>query len=281
MKREMKRPTRVRIDKLLVDKGLIESREKAARQILAGEVFADGQLVEKASDLVAPGANVEVRARSPYVSRGGEKLVHALSHFQVNVAGRICIDIGASTGGFTDCLLQKGATRVYAVDVGTGQLDQRLRKDQRVVVMEHTNARSLDPRVFGDQPTLAVVDVSFISLEKILPAVAACLADPGEIVALVKPQFEVGRAQVGKGGVVRGWETRRAAVRAVASAAARTGLRTSGVAASVLHGPKGNREVFLHLARDLGSGRALEGATLEAALAAAVPAEGTAVESVG
>src|SRR5438094_752359 len=126
----IKRPARVRIDKLLVDKGLIESREKAARQILAGEVFVDGQLVDKASDLVAPGAVVEVRARSPFVSRGGEKLVHALDHFQVKVAGRVCMDVGASTGGFTDCLLQKGATRVYAVDVGTGQLDQRLRDDQ-------------------------------------------------------------------------------------------------------------------------------------------------------
>ena len=187
MMRVMKRPTKVRIDKLLVDKGLIESREKAARQILAGEVFADGQLVEKASDLVAPGAVVEVRARSPFVSRGGEKLVHALNHFQVKVAGRVCMDVGASTGGFTDCLLQKGATRVYAVDVGTGQLDQRLRKDQRVVVMEHTNARSLDPRVFGDQPTLAVVDVSFISLEKILPAVFGVPVIRPDVVLIVHP----------------------------------------------------------------------------------------------
>ena len=246
MKREMKRPTRVRIDKLLVDKGLIESREKAARQILAGEVFADGQLVEKASDLVDPGANVEVRARSPYVSRGGEKLVHALSHFQVNVAGRICIDIGASTGGFTDCLLQKGATRVYAVDVGTGQLDARLRKDQRVIVMEHTNARSLDPRVFGDQPTLAVVDVSFISLEKILPATFGVLASRGEVVALVKPQFEVGREHVGKGGVVREPAHHRAAVQRLARYAVLRGWHVLGVTASPLRGPKGNHEFFLH-----------------------------------
>jgi 23S rRNA (cytidine1920-2'-O)/16S rRNA (cytidine1409-2'-O)-methyltransferase len=237
----------VRIDKLLVDKGLIESREKAARQILAGEVFADGQLVEKASDLVAPGANVEVRARSPYVSRGGEKLVHALSHFQVNVAGRICIDIGASTGGFTDCLLQKGATRVYAVDVGTGQLDARLRKDQRVIVMEHTNARSLDPRVFGDQPTLAVVDVSFISLEKILPATFGVLASRGEVVALVKPQFEVGRAHVGKGGIVRDEAARAQALADVAAAAAALGYAVVGDDVSPITGGKGNVELLLHL----------------------------------
>ncbi len=151
MMREMKRPAKVRIDKLLVDKGLIESREKAARQILAGEVFVDGQLVDKASVLVAPGAAVEVRARSPFVSRGGEKLVHALDTFPVKVAGRVCMDVGASTGGFTDCLLQRGAARVYAVDVGTGQLDPRLRKDQRVVVMEHTNC----PRCSACSPLAA------------------------------------------------------------------------------------------------------------------------------
>jgi 23S rRNA (cytidine1920-2'-O)/16S rRNA (cytidine1409-2'-O)-methyltransferase len=246
MMRVMKRPTKVRIDKLIVDKGLIESREKAARQILAGEVFADGQLVEKASDLVAPGAVVEVRARSPFVSRGGEKLVHALNHFQVKVAGRVCMDVGASTGGFTDCLLQKGATRVYAVDVGTGQLDQRLRKDQRVVVMEHTNARSLDPRVFGDQPTLAVVDVSFISLEKILPATFGVLASRGEVLALVKPQFEVGREHVGKGGVVREPAHHRAAVQRLARYAVLRGWHVLGVTASPLRGPKGNHEFFLH-----------------------------------
>src|SRR5262249_54503850 len=161
--------------------------------------------------------------------------------------------------------------RVHAVDVGHGQLHPRLREDPRVKVSEGVNARHLEPGQFPDQPTLATIDVSFISLEKVLAAVAACLADPGEIVALVKPQFEVGRAHVGKGGVVRGWEARRGAVRSVAGAAARIGLRTGGVAASVLHGPKGNREVFLYLARDLGTRSPLEGEALEAALAAAVP----------
>jgi len=242
----MKRAPRVRIDRLLVDKGLVDSREKAARLILAGEVFVDGQRADKASVMVAAGAAVEVRARTPYVSRGGEKLVHAIDNFQVKVPGRVCLDVGASTGGFTDCLLQRGATRVYAVDVGTGQLDQRLRKDQRVIVMEHTNARALDPRVFGEQPTLAVIDVSFISLEKILPAVFGVLASRGEIVALVKPQFEVGRQHVGKGGVVRDPAQHRAAVQRLARYVVLRGWHVLGVTASPLRGPKGNHEFFLH-----------------------------------
>ena len=237
---------RVRIDRLLVDKGLVESREKAARHILAGDVFVDGQRVDKAGALVAAGAVVELRGRAPFVSRGGEKLVHALDTFQVKVPGRVCVDVGASTGGFTDCLLQRGATRVYAVDVGTGQLDPRLRKDQRVVVMEHTNARALDPRVFGEQPTLGVIDVSFISLEKILPAVFGVLASRGEIVALVKPQFEVGRPHVAKGGVVRDPAQHRAAVQRLARYVVLRSWHVLGVTASPLRGPKGNHEFFLH-----------------------------------
>ena len=237
---------RVRIDRLLVDKGLVESREKAARHLLAGDVFVDGERVDKAGALVAPGAGIELRGRTPYVSRGGEKLVHALGHFQIKVPGRVCMDVGASTGGFTDCLLQRGAARVYAVDVGTGQLDARLRKDQRVVVMEHTNARALDPRIFGDQPTLAVIDVSFISLEKILPAVFGVLASRGEVIALVKPQFEVGREHVGKGGVVREPAQHRAAVQRLARYAVLRGWHVLGVTASPLRGPKGNHEFFLH-----------------------------------
>jgi 23S rRNA (cytidine1920-2'-O)/16S rRNA (cytidine1409-2'-O)-methyltransferase len=231
---------------LLVDKGLVESREKAARHILAGDVFVGGQRVDKAGALVAAGAEVELRGRAPFVSRGGEKLVHALDAFQVKVPGRVCVDVGASTGGFTDCLLQRGATRVYAVDVGTGQLDPRLRKDERVVVMEHTNARALDPRVFGEQPTLGVIDVSFISLEKILPAVFGVLASRGEIVALVKPQFEVGRAHVAKGGVVRDPAQHRAAVQRLARYVVLRGWHVLGVTASPLRGPKGNHEFFLH-----------------------------------
>ena len=242
----MRRMARVRIDRLLVDRGLVESREQAARRIMAGEVFVDGKRVDKAGALVASDAAVELQGRAPYVSRGGEKLIHALEAFQVKVAGRVCLDVGASTGGFTDCLLQRGAPRVYAVDVGTAQLDAKLRKDPRVVVMEQTNARALDPRIFGDQPTLAVIDVSFISLEKILPAVFGVLAPRGEVLALVKPQFEVGREAVGKGGVVRDPALHRAAVARLARFSVLRGWHVLGVTASPLRGPKGNREFFLH-----------------------------------
>jgi len=237
---------RARIDRLLVDRGLVEGREQAARHIMAGEVLVGGKRVDKAGALVASDAAVELQGRAPYVSRGGEKLIHALETFQVKVAGRVCLDVGASTGGFTDCLLQRGAARVYAVDVGTAQLDAKLRKDPRVVVMEQTNARALDPRIFGDQPTLAVIDVSFISLEKILPAVFGVLAPRGEVLALVKPQFEVGREAVGKGGVVRDSALHRAAVARLARFAVLRGWHVLGVTASPLRGPKGNREFFLH-----------------------------------
>jgi 23S rRNA (cytidine1920-2'-O)/16S rRNA (cytidine1409-2'-O)-methyltransferase len=239
--------TRVRIDRLLVERGLVESREKAARLLLAGEVLVDGQRVDKAGALIPADADIELKGRLPYVSRGGEKLVHALDRFQIKIEGRICVDVGASTGGFTDCLLQRGAAMVYAVDVGTGQLDDRLRRDRRVVVMEHMNARTLDPRLFGDQPTLAVVDVSFISLEKVLPAVFHVLGPKSEVISLVKPQFEVGRDQVGKGGVVRDPALHRSVVQRVARFSVLRGWHALGCTASPLRGPKGNREFFLHL----------------------------------
>jgi 23S rRNA (cytidine1920-2'-O)/16S rRNA (cytidine1409-2'-O)-methyltransferase len=239
--------SRVRLDKLLVDKALLPSREKAIRSILAGEILVDGRRVDKAGALVEPTSEIEVRGRSPYVSRGGEKLAHALDEFGTSIRGRICIDVGASTGGFTDCLLQRGATRVYAVDVGTGQLDDKLRRDPRVVVMEHTNARGLDPRIFGDKPSLAVVDVAFISLEKVLPAVFGVLERGGEAIALVKPQFEAGREAVGKGGVVREPAQHRAVVTRLARYSILRGWHVLGVTASPLRGPKGNREFFLHL----------------------------------
>jgi 23S rRNA (cytidine1920-2'-O)/16S rRNA (cytidine1409-2'-O)-methyltransferase len=251
--------TRVRLDRFLVDKGLVESREKATRLILAGEVLVDGQRADKAGTLVASDADVELRGRSPFVSRGGEKLAHALQHFAVVTKGRVCIDVGSSTGGFTDCLLQRGATRVFAVDVGTAQLDAKLRKDPRVAVMEQTNARVLDPRVFDEQPSLAVIDVSFISLEKILPAVFGVLAPRSEIVALVKPQFEVGRQHVGKGGVVRDPGQHRAAVQRLARYAVLRGWHVLSVTASPLRGPKGNREFFLHLSAQGRTAADLEG----------------------
>ena len=267
------RAARLRLDELLVARGLAASRAEASRLILAGRVRLPGGAPAKAGRLVALDVPVELVAAAPFVGRGGEKLAPALETFGVRVEGRVCLDVGASTGGFTDCLLSRGALRVHAIDVGHGQLHPRLREDSRVVVWEGVNARHLEPNRFPDRPTLATVDVSFISLDKILPAVVGCLADPAEIVALVKPQFEVGRAQVGKGGVVRAWAARRDAVRGVALAAADIGLSVGGVAASVLHGPKGNREVFLNLSRSPGLRVALEGPALEDALAAAIEAE--------
>ena len=239
--------SRVRLDKLLVDKALLPSREKAIRHILAGDILVDGRRIDKAGALVEPTSEIEIRGRSPFVSRGGEKLAHALESFTVNARGRICIDVGASTGGFTDCLLQRGATRVYAVDVGSGQIDDKLRRDPRVVVMENTNARGLDPLIFGDKPSLAVVDVAFISLEKVLPAIFGVLERGGEVIALVKPQFEAGREAVGKGGVVRDPAQHRAVVGRLARYAILRGWHVLGVTASPLRGPKGHREFFLHL----------------------------------
>jgi 23S rRNA (cytidine1920-2'-O)/16S rRNA (cytidine1409-2'-O)-methyltransferase len=239
--------TRIRIDRLLVERGLVESREKAAKLIMAGEVLVDGKRVDKVGSLVASASEVEVRGRSPYVSRGGEKLAHAVDYFKLNVAGRVCADVGASTGGFTDCLLQRGAAKVYAVDVGTGQLDPKIREDKRVEVMEKMNARNLDPRLFEEAPSLVVVDVSFISLEKVLPSIFNLLAPGGEVIALVKPQFEAGREAVGKGGVVRDPEKHRAVVARLARYAVLRGWHVLGVTASPLRGAKGNREFFLHL----------------------------------
>jgi 23S rRNA (cytidine1920-2'-O)/16S rRNA (cytidine1409-2'-O)-methyltransferase len=249
----------MRLDRLLVEKGLLESREKALRSIMAGDVLVDGARVDKAGALVSTEAELELKGRSPYVSRGGEKLVHALEHFGSTVKGRICVDVGASTGGFTDCLLQRGASMVYAVDVGSGQLDERLRKDARVVVMEHANARTLDPRLFGDAPTLAVVDVAFISLEKVLPAIFGVLAPRSEVITLVKPQFEAGREHVGKGGVVRDPAQHRAVVQRLARYAVLRGWHVLGVTASPLRGPKGNREFFLHLSMHGRTAANLEG----------------------
>jgi 23S rRNA (cytidine1920-2'-O)/16S rRNA (cytidine1409-2'-O)-methyltransferase len=206
--------------------------------ILAGEVMVDGQRVDKASALVGTEAELDVKGRAPYVSRGGEKLAHALDYFKVQVRDKICADIGASTGGFTDCLLQRGAAKVFAIDVGTGQLDAKLRRDPRVVVMEQLNARLLDPRLFHEAPEVA---------EKILPAVFGLLGSSGALVALVKPQFEVGKRAVGKGGVVRDPAQHQAVMARLARFSVLRGWHVLGVTASPLRGPKGNREFFLHL----------------------------------
>lgn len=238
--------SRERLDRLLVERGLVRSREEAARLILAGHVRVAGERVDKAGLSVRVEAPIEVQAPPAFVSRGGEKLAHALDAFGISVRGRICVDVGASTGGFTHCLLERGASRVYAVDVGTHQLDARLRGDCRVVVMEKVNARYLVPSAFSPRPDLATVDVSFISLEKVLPAVVSCLVPAGEAVALVKPQFEVGRDQVGKGGVVRDPARHRVVLVRLARFALLRGWHVLSVTPSPLKGPKGNREFFLY-----------------------------------
>jgi 23S rRNA (cytidine1920-2'-O)/16S rRNA (cytidine1409-2'-O)-methyltransferase len=229
-----------RLDVLLVERGLAESRTQAQALVMAGRVPG----YEKPGTQVDEAVELEVEAPPPYVSRGGEKLAHALDAFGVDPAGRDCVDVGASTGGFTDVLLQRGAARVAAVDVGRGQLHERVRGDPRVTVLERTNARELTELPFA--PGLVVCDVSFISLRLVLPPVLA-LAEPGwEAVVLVKPQFEAGRAEV-KGGVVRADDARRRVVREIAEAALAWGGQTAGAVDSGLPGPKGNREVFLHL----------------------------------
>jgi len=238
-----------RIDVALVSRGLAPTREKAARLLLAGAVLVDGRRVDKPGVLVAPGAELKVTARQKFVSRGGDKLAHALVAFGVEPKGRVCVDVGASTGGFTHCLLENGAARVYAVDVGQGQLDASLRADGRVVVMEKTNARQLAPDAFPDPPTLATIDISFISLEKVLSPVFNVLTPDGEAIALVKPQFEVGKGLVGKGGVVRDASHHKAVVARAARYCVLHGWHARGVAVSPLKGPKGNREFFLHLTR--------------------------------
>jgi 23S rRNA (cytidine1920-2'-O)/16S rRNA (cytidine1409-2'-O)-methyltransferase len=240
----------VRLDVLLVERGLAPSRERARALVLAGAVTVNGQPVTKAGAAVSPDAEVSLLVPDhPYVSRGGLKLAHALDAFGINVAGRLALDIGASTGGFTDVLLQRGARQVVALDVGHGQLDWRLRNDPRVVVIERVNARNLVPSVLPPECRhfdLVTIDVSFISATLLLPSVRA-VAPRAELLILVKPQFEVGRERVGKGGVVRDDADRTAAVERVRAAAAALGWVATGSADSRLPGPKGNREIFLHL----------------------------------
>ncbi len=241
---------RVRLDSLLSDRGLFASRSRAAASVLAGDVvlLPDRRRAEKPGQMVREDVEVELVSAPPYVSRGGIKLANALDAWGIDVTGRSALDVGASTGGFTDCLLQRGAARVSAVDVAYGELDWRLRSDERVTVIERTNARSLSPDDLPIAPDLIVIDVSFISLAKVLPAVLRCAADRYDCLALVKPQFEVGRDAVGKGGVVRDPELRRAALIDVGLAAGALGASVLGYASSGLPGPKGNRETFVWLA---------------------------------
>jgi 23S rRNA (cytidine1920-2'-O)/16S rRNA (cytidine1409-2'-O)-methyltransferase len=234
-----------RIDQLLVERGLAPTREKARALVLAGSVKVEGHTAPKPGHLVPAGSHIEVIAALPYASRGGVKLAAALDHFHIRVEGKVCLDIGASTGGFTDCLLQRGAARVYAVDVGHGQLDWKLRNDPRVVVREGVNARYLQPGDFPEKMDLAVCDVSFISVTLILPVLPPLLHEGGEIVILIKPQFEAGRGEVGKGGIVRDPEIHRAACEKVVEAAKRLGFRGE-LMESPITGAAGNKEFLFY-----------------------------------
>jgi len=248
---------RERLDNLMARRGLAPSRTSAATSIRAGlvRVGRGGERASKPSQLVDEDASVELEEGPRYVSRGGLKLAAALERLGVDPAGVSCVDVGASTGGFTDCLLQAGAERVIALDVGRGQLDWGLRNDARVTVIEGFNARELVPGSLPYAADLAVIDVSFISLAKVLGPVASVIADHGEVLAMVKPQFELGRGRVGKGGVVRDPAERREAVTAVAAAATGLGLGLAGVAAAGVPGPKGNQEYFVRLARGASTDR--------------------------
>lgn len=241
---------RVRLDSLLTQRGLFASRSRAAASVMAGEVRvgAHGERASKPGQLVDPAVEVHVDERPRYVSRGGEKLSNALDALGVDPAGRRCLDVGASTGGFTDVLLKRGAAHVVALDVAYGELDWRLRGDERVTVIERTNARAITVADLPYRPDLIVADVSFISLTKVLPAVLGCAAARFDALAMIKPQFEVGRDRVGKGGVVRDPALRREALVAVAAAARDLGASVLGFASSGLPGPKGNRESFVWLA---------------------------------
>jgi 23S rRNA (cytidine1920-2'-O)/16S rRNA (cytidine1409-2'-O)-methyltransferase len=237
--------TKQRLDVLLVERGLVESREKARAVILAGQVLVNGQKLDKAGQTIAADARIELLAAPRYVGRGGLKLEAALDHFNIEASGKICLDIGSSTGGFTDCLLQRGAARVYAIDVGTGQLDWKLRNHQRVVVREQVNARYLSREHVPEPISLAVCDVSFISVTLILPVLPDLLAENAEMVILVKPQFELEREQIGKGGIVRDPELHRQACRKVEDAIQRLGFRTDIIPSPVL-GAEGNQEFLLY-----------------------------------
>ena len=242
---------KVRADQLLVTRGLAPTRPRAQALVLAGKVYVGEARIDKAGAMLAADAAITVRGEDhSYVSRGGVKLEGALDTFGVDVRGKRCVDFGASTGGFTDCLLQRGAVSVAAVDVGYGQLAHKLRVDPRVLVLERTNARTLEPEQVGGLAELVVIDASFIGLGKLLPAVVRCLAPGGELVALVKPQFEVGREEASRTkGVVRDPDIRARAIAGAAKAVEDVGLRILGTCDSTLEGPKGNLEAFIHAKR--------------------------------
>lgn len=241
------RTEKTRLDKLLVERGITETREKAQRLILAGQVLVNEQKVEKCGAVVDAQAALRLLGMPlKYVSRGGIKLEGALEHFRVDPDGRVCLDIGASTGGFTDCLLQRGAAKVFAVDGGTNQLDWKLRRDPRVVVLENTNARYLTFDRVGTRAELVTIDVSFISVTLVLPALVSLLAPGANLLVLVKPQFEVGKGQVGKGGIVRDPALHQESVAKVAHKVLELGFTNLANTESCLPGAEGNREFFVH-----------------------------------
>jgi len=240
---------KTRLDVLLVERGMIGSRERAKAVIMSGNVFIGGNKAEKPGMQVSDDTEIEIRGRPDYVSRGGQKLEKALRFFGVSPEGRVCIDCGASTGGFTDCLLKNGAKLVYAVDVGYGQLAWSIRSDPRVVTMERTNIRFARPDMFSTKPELAVVDVSFISLAHVLPVIRKLLTEDGEVLCLIKPQFEAGRESVGKKGVVRDPATHKAVLEAFMLNAAQSGFSVYGLTYSPVKGPEGNIEFLGRLGR--------------------------------
>jgi 23S rRNA (cytidine1920-2'-O)/16S rRNA (cytidine1409-2'-O)-methyltransferase len=239
--------SKMRIDLLLVDRGLVESRERAQATILAGQVLVNGRKQDKAGSRVPEDADIRILGEEPrYVSRGGLKLEAAIKAFSVSVAGKIALDVGASTGGFTDCLLLHGCSKVYAVDVGYGQLAWKLRQDPRVVVIERTNIRAMDPMLIPEPVDIVVIDASFISLEKIIPSVLKFLKTGSVIIALIKPQFEVGKGQVGKGGIVRDDAARTAVVERITAFFGETGLDVKGLMQSPITGQDGNVEFLIY-----------------------------------
>lgn len=236
----------VRLDKLLVDRGLVPSRERAQGLILAAKVLVDGKKLTKAGQRVPPDCAIELlEGNLPFVSRGGLKLKHAVEFFQLNLGGTTALDVGASTGGFTDCLLQLGVKKVYAVDVGYGQLAWKLRQDPRVIVLERQNIRSMARNLVPEPVQTVVIDVSFISLKIVIPAALPFLDTPATLVALIKPQFEVGKGQVGKGGVVRDPQLHHDVCRSIEEFVAAQGLKVIGLTESPILGPKGNREFLI------------------------------------
>ncbi len=241
---------KMRLDRLLVEKGLVESRQRAQALVMEGKVEVNDQKVTKPGTQIDLSADIRLTGKAiPFVSRGGLKLQHALTHFSIDVSGEVAMDVGASTGGFTDCLLQAGVAKVYAIDVGYGQLDWKLRNDPRVVVLEKENIRYLKPEKISDPINLAVIDVSFISLKLVIPVVWNFVVPEGKLVALIKPQFEVGKGKVGKGGVV--WDPREheRVIREITSFTQGEKWKVEGVVESPILGPKGNREFLMYATR--------------------------------